>query len=1459
MRFRRNTSAPAAPVQSRRSSSGLAEGPPVNAESPTVGTVMWARSRAVRVRFAAARAIAIGVGALLLSAASASAAPSHVFTTDFGTASSTPANPYPLAGPTDIEVDQTSHDIYATDPGTNERQTITIGATGGTYALTFKGQTTAAISYNASDSEVRTALEAISTVGAGNITGPVYGYEEEPGVVPITFVNGLSRTDVDQMTIDTLGLTGGTATIATTVAGAGGSAIEKFAPSGEFILMFGKEVNKTAVEESATRAAEENVCPAVGHPGDICRSGTSASSAGAFEIPDRITVDNSCYQHEPPLTAATTPTCREFDPSAGDVYVADTGDNLVSKFDSSGHLVSTWGSDGQKNGSESSTTFDGFQGFGVAANSYLYVLDRGLGLWRYTQAGTYIPPIEPLRGARTNIDEGVALGLGFAFDPSDGELYQVVKTENPLTEPEAINHYGTNCLPCEPNDTFGTGDLSTGGGEGIAVDGASHTVYVADSIGNDIAVFGDARPIVTTDQPTGATESEVTLTGRIEPAGRGNITSCYFEYGFDKSYGSTVPCTPDPSKEHPFEGPTEVTATLTGFSPGTQDHYRLVASNATGAAAAGADQTFITTQPPAIDGLVSSNLTATSADLSAQVNPNGLDTTYHFEYGPTTDYGQSSPVPNGTITASNSDRFIEVHLSGLIPNVVYHYTLVAENADGTTIGEDHIFNFYPPSCPNENVRQQTQANYLPDCRAYELVSPEDAAGTRLYAGGPNTGYATSPSRFSFVGLYSTIPNSGGSPIDGAGDLYVSTRTDTGWVTRYVGLPSNEVAVDGGPPMGPPVSAGVVGAGLTGTQGTQIGRTNESNRGSYNTDELQNYVLADPAMDTFVDWNDGSLDSSGASNAPYVWGADGGFLERWPTNLATVPSGSYLGSGGSPTAPGVHALDCPTGPRASNNCPGDVTASSDLSHFVFATEWSPFALGGQVTPPGSVYDNDTATGTVEIASRLAGGAPIPAVPTDEAGDPLQIPAVSADGTHILIAAAGTGPCGSANCEPEAPCGAAVRAALRCQMQPSQLYMRVDEVATYEIAPGHEVTYVGMTSNGSKVYFTSAEQLTSDDHDTSTDLYMWSEAGEKAGHPLTLISKGNNEGNPGEPGNSDACNASYTAQCGIVTYSDVSYCTLLGGAGGNCKSDNSIAGENGDIYFFSPEQLDGSRGLPNKENLYDYRNGSVQYVATFTSGPFCYHSPVPGLSDSACSDTPVVRMQVSPDDSHMAFVTASPVTQYNNAGHLEMYTYDPSTRKIVCVSCNPSGAPPTSDVEASQDGLFMANDGRAFFSTEEALVHGDTNQGEDVYEYVDGSPQLITPGTGDTGAQGGSEKLNVKSTPGLIGVSASGSDVYFSTTETLVPQDHNGHFIKFYDARSGGGFSAPPPPPSCEAAEECHGSGSEPAAALKNGTGTVLGAGGNVAPQTSARRHKRHRKRSRRRHHTRAAMHGGGGAK
>ena len=96
--------------------------------------------------------------------------------------------------------------------------------------------------------------------------------------------------------------------------------------------------------------------------------------------------------------------------------------------------------------------------------------------------------------------------------------------------------------------------------------------------------------------------------------------------------------------------------------------------------------------------------------------------------------------------------------------------------------------------------------------------------------------------------------------------------------------------------------------------------------------------------------------------------------------------------------------------------------------------------------------------------------------------------------------------------------------------------------------------------------------------------------------------------------------------------------------------------------------------------------------------------------------------------------------------------------------------------------------------------------DVYEYVDGRPQLITTGQGNRDFTGGSEVFSLLASAaytGLEAVSHNGVDVYFSTFDTLVKRDHNGEFIKFYDARTGGGFPEEPELLPCEAADECHG--------------------------------------------------------
>jgi hypothetical protein len=312
-------------------------------------------------------------------------------------------------------------------------------------------------------------------------------------------------------------------------------------------------------------------------------------------------------------------------------------------------------------------------------------------------------------------------------------------------------------------------------------------------------------------------------------------------------------------------------------------------------------------------------------------------------------------------------------------------------------------------------------------------------------------------------------------------------------------------------------------------------------------------------------------------------------------------------------------------------------------------------------------------------------------------------------------------------------------------------------------------------------------------------------------------------------------------------------------GAAQSDNAIAADTGAIYFYSPELLDGSRGLPNQENLYVYHGGQVQYVASFAPGGYC-EGGITGFEEGPCTSGPVGRIQVSPDGAHMAFVTKQQVTGYSNEGFAEMYIWDPVGGDITCVSCNSNGGAPVGGTKASTSELFMANDGRTFFYSPNALVSQDTDNIYDVYEYVDGRPQLISSGTGSHDVRIISNGGTTFREATFLGVSADGVNVFFSTYETLVGQDLNGDFLKVYDARTGGGFPFIPINAPCTAADECHGPGSSTPAPPQLGSTANSGNGGNATPTTRRKHHKkRHQRRSRHRtgnHRHTNSMSGGG---
>jgi hypothetical protein len=87
-------------------------------------------------------------------------------------------------------------------------QTLTMTASGGTFTLSYKGQTTSSLAYNANAATVQAALEALSTIGAGKATVSLSG-----SVYTITLAASLGVHDA--LTVAVGSLTGGSATLGT--------------------------------------------------------------------------------------------------------------------------------------------------------------------------------------------------------------------------------------------------------------------------------------------------------------------------------------------------------------------------------------------------------------------------------------------------------------------------------------------------------------------------------------------------------------------------------------------------------------------------------------------------------------------------------------------------------------------------------------------------------------------------------------------------------------------------------------------------------------------------------------------------------------------------------------------------------------------------------------------------------------------------------------------------------------------------------------------------------------------------------------------------------------------------------------------------------------------------------------------------------------------------------------------
>ncbi len=411
----------------------------------------------------------------------------------------------------------------------------------------------------------------------------------------------------------------------------------------------------------------------------------------------------------------------------GHVYVASAGQGVVYEFDAAGNWVATW--------SGANTPAGSFHGEWISvavddASGYVYVSNAEHGTFVFDSSGAYLAQFSHFS----------AYGIGTTVDQATGKVY--VSDDNAETYQHEV-----------------------------------------------VQVFGPALviPGVTTGEASGVSPTGATLSGTVNPAGV-QLSDCRFEYGTDEFYGQSVPCVPAAGSIPADSSDHAVGVTLTGLEPGTTYHFRLRAANDECASCAnfGEDATLATPPQPLIGGASAVNVMGGSADLRAQINPRGFDTTYRFEWGTSTAYGTSVPVPDGDLGAGSSGIAVSTHLSGLSTNTTYHWRVVAQNVNGIATGLDHTFVY------------STGGAGLPDGRAYEMVTPQRKNGALVgdvqFGISPNIGEDGSHLVLATVQCFGEA-TSCPAQDDTPGTVYAFTRTSGGWTASPLAPPATQFAVN----------------------------------------------------------------------------------------------------------------------------------------------------------------------------------------------------------------------------------------------------------------------------------------------------------------------------------------------------------------------------------------------------------------------------------------------------------------------------------------------------------------------------------------------------------------------------------------------------------------------------------------------------------------------------------------
>jgi DNA-binding beta-propeller fold protein YncE len=1090
----------------------------------------------------------------------------------------------------------------------------------------------------------------------------------------------------------------------------GDNRVEKFDPSGNFLLMFGGEVNATS---------KGNICAA----GESCQAGVAGTGEGEFERLNghSIAVD-----------------------AGGRVFVGD--ENRIQRFSGAGAVEAQIALPGA-----------GFiENMVVDSAGNFYVGASGLtGVHEFDSAGTDL--------GSPRDEAGIPSAFALALGPGD-ELFVNDEREG---IPHHILEFDTSGTQTASFDAGGIG-----GARGIAYANALSALYVLSAAAVRVVSPPPPGPLVLSQSSEAIEPTSATLSATVNPEGP-EASTYHFEYGESTAYGQSS--AEEPVSGGAFEDQT-VAAAITGLQPRTTYHFRVVVSNGT-QTTLGEDQSFTTLPPALIDGESATHVSAKSARLGAELNPLGSETEYHFEYGTSASYGTILPVPDASAGSGHADVSLSVEVQGLSPNTTYHYRVVAHNALGSVQGEDRTFK-----------TEGEEPSVLADGRQWEMVSPPNKEGVSLEAiakEGAVIQAAEDGSAITYVAK-AAIEAEAPSNRSIADTQVLSKRSGAGWASKDIETPHETVV---------PFVAG----------------------------HLSEYTLFSGDLSHAVLQPQGEtpLSPQTSERTPYL--RSNGEQGQFCLSVASCYRPLAVGCpplGEACSAAVAEAANVPAGTKFSVELVL-VSASADASRAILASPQN-LTTGYEGAGERSLFE--WSGGTLRPVSVLPSGEAHGA----EVGSNAELNmrgAVSTEGDRVIFGA-----------------GAGPSLYLRDMTLAKTVQLDALQGGTGGVG---RVEFQGANRDASKVFFTDDSRLSADAtaRPGKPDLYEC-EVSVVAGSPVCAL-KDLTVDSTTQAADVQGTVAAFSED-GRMVYFAANGVLAAGAVPGNCASESEGASCN--LY------------------VRDTVSGQTRLVAELSgldAPDWLGHGFLANLTARS-----------SPDGRYLAFMSQRSLTGYDNhdaqskAADEEVFLYDAVSGKVSCASCKASGARPEGILDpekfpgllvdrprtwesrwlaASIPGYtpfnltqsiyqsrYLSNSGRMFFNSADALVGQDANGKEDVYQY---EPQ----GVGDCSKAGGCQSLiSSGSSPeesAFMDASADGSNVFFMTAAKLSEADVDSDF-DIYDAHICTGSSPCPSqatnvPPPCTTSDSCRAAPApQPSIFGAPASATFSGAGNLAAPASKA---------------------------